>query len=137
MTINTLFNNIIPMACIYGAFAMVNFMNIVLGTCNNCLINNEKFEGRRILISFLKLLLVAFVTTSVVVGFNLLQFGAAQYDISISDTVIQVINVGMFLMLYATAFGQTCTDIYNKIKSMFEIKLPDIEYPTGLDDDGE
>ena len=70
-------------------------------------------------------------------GFNLLQYGAAQYDISISDTVIQVINVGMFLMLYATAFGQTCTDIYNKIKSMFEIKLPDIEYPSGLDDDGE
>ena len=137
MDISTLFDNIVPMSCIYGAFAIVNFMNIVLGTCNNCLINNEKFEIRRILVSFLRLLLVAFVTISVLIGFNLLQFGAALYDISISDTVIQVINIGMFLLLYATAFGQTCTDIYNKIKSMFEIKLPDITYPTGLDDDGE
>ena len=137
MTIETLLNNLIPMGCIYGAFAMVNFMNIVLGTCNNCLINNEKFEFRCILVSLLKLLLVAFVTVSVVVGFNLLQYGASLYDITISDTVIQVINIGTFLMLYATAFGQTCTDIYNKIKSMFEIKVPDIEYPGGLDDDGQ
>lgn len=137
MTIETLLNNLIPMGCIYGAFAMVNFTNIVLGTCNNCLINNEKFEFRRILVSLLKLLLVAFVTVSVVIGFNLLQYGASLYDITISDTVIQVINIGTFLMLYATAFGQTCTDIYNKIKSMFEIKVPDIEYPGGLDDDGQ
>lgn len=137
MTIDQLFNNIIPMGCIYGAFALVNIMNIVLGTCNNCLINNEPFEFRRILVSLLKLVLTAFVTASVVVGFNLLQFGATLYDIAISDTVIQVINIGMFLALYATAFGQTCTDIYNKIKSMFEIKLPDIEYPGGLSDDGQ
>ena len=136
MTIDILFNNILPMACIYCAFALVNVMNIVLGTCNNCFINNEPFEFRRILISLLKILLAAFVTASVVLGFNLLQYGASLYDISISDTVIQVINIGMFLTLYATAFGQTCIDIYNKIKSMFEIKVPDIEYPTGLDDDG-
>ena len=137
MDLSFLINNIYPMICIYGAFALVNVMNIVLGTCNNCLINNEKFEFRRILISLLKVLLAAFVTTSVVVGFNLLQFGAGMYDIAISDTVIQVINVGMFLTLYATAFGQICTDIYNKIKYMFEIKVPEILYPTGLDDDGE
>lgn len=137
MDLSFLLNNITPMICIYGAFAIVNFMNIVLGTCNNCLINNEKFEFRRILISLLKVLLVAVVTISVVVGFNLLQYGAALYDVSISDTVIQTINIGMFLILYATAFGQICVDIYNKIKSMFEIKVPDIEYPDGLDDDGE
>ena len=122
-------------AYIYGAYALTYFANMVLGVCNNCLMDGNKFEFSRIMKSFLKLLVVAVVTASVVVGFNLLQTGAQKYGLEISDTVTNVISIASFLGLFAGGFVAVAQDVYAKIKAMFEIGT-ELHFDTDDFDDG-
>lgn len=118
---NELLNNLIPMACIYGAYALTYFANMVLGVANNCLVNGDKFDFTRILKSFLKLIVVAVVTACVVAGFELIQNGAEMYGLDITDSVMNVVSIASFLGLFAGGFGQVVKDVYDKIKAIFEI----------------
>ena len=126
-------NGLFPMACIYGAYALSYFSNMVLGVCYNCLINGEHFDIMRIFKSFLKLLVVAVVTACVVIGFNLLQIGAQLYGMEITDSVTNVISIASFLALFAGGFTSVVQDVHDKIKAIFEIstslKAEDFEFP--------
>ena len=128
-----LINGLLPMACIYGAYALSYFSNMVLGVCYNCLINGDKFDIMRIFKSLLKLLVVAVVTACVVIGFNLLQIGAQMFGLEITDSVTHVISIASFLALFAGGFVSVVKDVYEKIKAIFEIstalKVDDFEFP--------
>ena len=121
------------MGCIYGAYALAYFSNMVLGVCFNCLINGEKFDIMRIFKSFLKLLVVAVVTACVVIGFNLLQMGAQMFGLELTDSVTDVISIASFLALFAGGFVGVVKDVHDKIKAIFEIstalKVDDFEFP--------
>lgn len=128
-----LINGLVPMGCIYGAYALSYLANMVLGVCYNCLIHGERFDIMRIFKSFLKLLVVAIVTACVVVGFNLLQMGAQMFGLDITDSVTNVVSIASFLALFAGGFVSVVQDVYEKIKAIFEIstalKMDEIEFP--------
>ena len=113
--------NLIGVGYIYLAFALAYISNVVLVIVVNCLMHDEIFQPLRVFKSFLKLLVVAVVTASIVCGFGFLQLGAEKFGLVISDTVTDVISITSFLLLFSDGFIKIAKDVYDKIKEVFEL----------------
>ncbi|MEG0913717.1 MAG: hypothetical protein RSG53_08930 [Oscillospiraceae bacterium] len=119
---NFLIDGILPVACVFGAFALVYIANIFFGISVNCIAGLEVFEWRRLLRSVLRILLTAFTMFIIVVAFNLIAFGLRQYDVAIKEGITSIISVGVFILLFAKGFAATAVDVYEKIRALYEIK---------------
>lgn len=113
---------IIPVACVFGAFALVYIANIFFGISVNCIAGTQVFEWRRLLRSILKIVLAGVTMFIIVVAFNLFAYGLEQYNVEISATITSIISVGTFILLFAKGFATTAVDVYTKIRALFEIK---------------
>lgn len=119
-----LLTGIIPAACVLGAFALIYVANTMFGVINNCVITKtEKFSFAKFMQPFLKVFLAAFTMAVIVFSFNLISLGLDQFgEISVSDTVLSIISIGTFIMLFTKGFIITAVDVYGKIRDLFEIK---------------
>lgn len=117
-----LLEGIIPVACVFGAFALVYIANIFFGISVNCITGTQVFEWRRLFRSILKIVLAGVTMFIIVVAFNLVAFGLQQYNAEINQTIVSIISVGTFILLFAKGFAATAVDVYTKIRALFEIK---------------
>ena len=133
-----LIDNLIPIMAIFGAFGVAYVVNIILGVFNNCVRDGETFNFKRCFISLLEVVVVGIVVLATNAAFNLIQFGAELYGWDISDEVLSVANIGLFIALFGKGFAQCVLDVRNKINALFEINVDkdgpaDIVIPVGAE----
>ena len=116
-----LLDGILPLACVFGAFTLLYVINVLFGILAGYLGGTEIFSWKRLIRAALKILLCAATMFVIVIAFNLIAYGLEQYDADIDKTIVDIISLSAFVLLFARGFTANAVDLYAKICELFDI----------------
>lgn len=112
-----------PITVVYLSFSIVYLLNMIGGVLINCQIDKtEKFELRKLLISFEKVLFCALTMFGLVCATNMMAQGLFQIEKELETVITSIISIGAFALIFAKGFLQKTYDLVDKVKYLLEIQ---------------
>jgi hypothetical protein len=116
-----LLNGWLPVILAFAIFAVVYLTDMITGVVENCIFNGKKFEIKRLLQSFIKIVMAGIVTVIIIVCINCFWEIIGVYDFVIPDIATEAASLVVFALLYLNGFLKKVKQLYNKIQVWLDL----------------